>query len=307
MNSRTTNPARPHTTTDRGRTAESTPAHTPKPLLQPAELRLAAAYEWHHLRGLRSTWILLSVAAVLAVGNGVSLLLVADADTAPTPAAVADALQWAPTATQLPLLALLLISIGTGSVTADLTRGTAPTTWLTASSRHTAFVAKACVASLVLTTTAVATALITGASGAVTLAVGDMPQPAWGEALPALWRFVLVMACWPVIAASIAALVRNRTATVLVLVLWPLIIERAFGLLLSRLLGADDLPGLLPFAAARAAMSGSPDADDGTDAALTQTLLGSELGPWTGLAVHAVFTFAIGAAGAWHYCRRDAP
>ncbi|MFE9469264.1 hypothetical protein ACFYNW_37680 [Streptomyces virginiae] len=134
-----------------------------------------------------------------------------------------------------------------------------------------------------------------------------MPQPAWGEALPALWRFALVMACWAVIAASLASLVRNRTAAVLVLVLWPLIIERAIGLLLSRLLSADALPGLLPFAAARAAMSGTSDPGEGTDAALTQTLLGSGLGPWTGLAVHVVFTFAIGAAGAWHYCRRDAP
>ncbi|MFB7170630.1 hypothetical protein ACFCYM_07355 [Streptomyces sp. NPDC056254] len=141
----------------------------------------------------------------------------------------------------------------------------------------------------------------------MTLAVGDVPQPSWGEALPAIGRFVLVMACWPVVAASVAALVRNRTATVMVLVLWPLIIERVFGLLLSGLLGADGLPGFLPFAAARAAMSGTPDGGDDTDAALTQTLLGSGLGPWTGLAVYAVFTVAIGAAGAWHYGRRDAP
>ncbi|WP_406073163.1 hypothetical protein [Streptomyces virginiae] len=306
MNSPTTDPARPDTMTALSRITAGTPTVPRKTLSTTDKLRLAADYEWRHLRGLRSTWIVLSVAAVLAIGNGLSLLLVADANTAPTPAAVADNLQWAPTATQLPLLALLLIAIGTGSVSADLTRGTAPTTWLTAASRRTAFVAKVCVASLLVTATAVATALIAGVVGALALVLGGMPQPAWGESLPALLRFVLVMACWPVVAASVAALVRNRTASVLVLVLWPLIIERAAGVLVGRLLGADSLAGVLPFAAARAAMSGAPDTGDGADAALERTLLGSGLDPWTGVVVHAVFAIAIGCAGAWAYSRRDA-
>lgn len=293
------------------KTAEDpTPAATGADLAQPAPpsvaLRHALAYEWHHLRGLRSTWILLGVAAAVAVGNGVSLLLVADARTAPTPAAVADALQWSPAATQLPLLALMLIGIGTSSVSTDLARGVAPTTWLTAASRATAFVAKVCVAALCVTVTAVATVLIAAASGAVALSLGGMPQPAWGQALPALFRFLLVMACWPLVAASAAALLRHRTATVMVLVLWPLIGERMAGLVLSRLLGADALPELLPFAAARAAMSGAPDGGNGTDA-LETALLGTGLPPWTGLLIYALFTFTVGAAGAWSYCRRNAP
>ncbi|MFE9636111.1 hypothetical protein [Streptomyces sp. NPDC006463] len=97
---------------------------------------------------------------------------------------------------------------------------------------------------------------IAGAAGAVALAASGLPQPAWGQALPALLRFVLVLACWPAVAGSVAAIVRNRAGTVLVLVVWPLIAERLTGLLLGRLLGVDGLGGWLPFAAARAAMSG---------------------------------------------------
>ncbi|MEV4194973.1 hypothetical protein [Streptomyces toxytricini] len=238
MSTQKTEPRRGSTATAPGQP----PADTPRrPTQSTTGLRRAVAYEWHHLRGLRSTWILLSVAAVLAVGNGASLLWVAEAESAPSPGAVADALQWAPTATQLPMLALLLITLGTSSVSTDLARGAARTTWLTAPSRTTAFAAKLCVAALVVSASAVGTALIAGAAGASALALSGLPQPAWDQALPALLRFVLVMACWPVLAGSVAALVRNRAATVLALVLWPLIIERLSGLLLGRLLNIDGL------------------------------------------------------------------
>ncbi|MFE9631861.1 hypothetical protein [Streptomyces sp. NPDC006463] len=298
----------PETQTQTEMAAHAVPAR-PRPQTPSAAtaLRRAAAYEWHHLYGLRSTWILLSVVALLAIGNGVSLLLVADANAAPTPAAVADALQWSPAATQVPMLALLLIALGTGSVSTDLARGAARTTWLTAASRGTAFAAKLGVAAASAAAVAAASALLAGAAGAVALAASGLPQPAWGQALPALLRFVLVLACWPAVAGSVAAIVRNRAGTVLVLVVWPLIAERLTGLLLGRLLGVDGLGGWLPFAAARAAMSGAPDhAPDAGDAAFAQAMLGSDLGPGTGLLVYVLFTLVLAAAGAWAYRRRDA-
>ncbi|MBW5481973.1 hypothetical protein [Streptomyces bambusae] len=303
MSTQTTDPMQPGPGPFPAGTAADTPGgppHTPHPA---RALRRAAAYEWHHLRGLRATWVLLSVAAVLTVGNGVSLLLVADTDSAPTPATVADALQWAPAATQLPLLALLLIALGTSSVSTDLTRGAARTTWLTAASRTTAFVAKLCVAALLTSATAVVTVLIAGAAGASALAMSGTPQPAWEQTLPALLRFTLVMACWPVLAGSVAALLRNRVWTVLLLVLWPLIIERLTGLLLGRLLGISALHEVLPFAAARAAMADASDTS--TDASPAQGLLDNGLGPWTGLMVHVLFALAVAVAGAWAYRRRD--
>ncbi|MEU5810930.1 hypothetical protein [Streptomyces sp. NPDC047718] len=304
MSTQKTEPGRGSTETAPGQPPADIPC---QPAQSTTALRRAVAYEWHHLRGLRSTWILLSVAAALAIGNGASLLLVSEAESAPSPAAVADALQWSPTATQLPMLALLLITLGTSSVSTDLARGAARTTWLTAPSRTTAFAAKLCVAALLVSATAVGTALIAGATGASALALSGLPQPAWGQAVPALLRFVLVMACWPVLAGSVAALVRNRAATVLALVLWPLIIERLSGMLLGRLLNIDGLHEVLPFAAARAAMSGAPDtASHVTDAGFTQTLIGSGLDPWTGLIVHLLFAIAVAAAGAWAYCRREA-
>ncbi|MFF3084714.1 hypothetical protein ACFVRB_06610 [Streptomyces nojiriensis] len=284
-----------------GRPRPQTPSAT-------TALRRAAAYEWHHLRGLHSTWILLAVVAVLSVGNGASLLLVADESAAPSPSAVADALQWSPAATQVSMLALFLITLGTGSVSTDLTRGAARTTWLTAASRGTAFAAKLGVAAVSAAAVAAASALLAGACGALALAVSGAPQPAWGQALPALLRFVLVLACWPVVAGSVAALVRNRAGTVLVLVVWPLIAERLTGLLLGRLLGVDGLGGRLPFAAARAAMSGAPDGTpDDAGAAFAQAMLGSDLAPGTGLLVHVLFTLVLAAAGVWAYRRRDAP
>jgi len=204
------------------------------------------------------------------------------------------------------MLALLLIAIGTGPVSTDLARGAARTTWLTLASRTTAFGAKIGVGAALTAAVAAASALSAGAAGALSLALAGLPQPAWGQTLPALLRFVLVMACWPVVAGSVAALVRNRAGTVLVLVVWPLIAERLTGLLLGRLTGADGLGGWLPFAAARAAMAGSPDgAATAEDAAFARTMLGSDLTPWAGLTVYCLFTVALAVAGAWAYRRRD--
>ncbi|MGW6564220.1 hypothetical protein [Streptomyces sp. NPDC054975] len=284
----------------------SPPVSSPECPSAARALRRAAAYEWRHLRGLPSTWILLAAVAVLAVGNGVALLLSADPNVAPTPAAAADALQWSPAATQMPMLAFLLMAIATGPVSTDLARGAARTTWLTAASRTTAYAAKLGVGAVLAASVAAASVLLAGVAGALSLALAGMPQPAWGQALPALLRFVLVMACWPVVAGAVAALVRNRAGTVLILVAWPLAAERLAGLLVGRLLDVEGLGGWLPFAAARAAMAGAPDGSlTADDAEFAQAMLGSDLGPGAGLAVYGVFTLLLGLTGAWAYRRRD--
>ncbi|MGW2398927.1 hypothetical protein ACWCYY_20465 [Kitasatospora sp. NPDC001664] len=274
---------------------------TPPPAVsRGAALRRATAYEYRHLAGLRSTWVVLAVALVLGIGNGVDLGFT----DAPTPALAADALQWQPVAMQLPLLALLLIAFGTGPAGSDLARGAARTTWLVAASRGTAFAAKLAIGAAVCAATAAALALLAAAAAATTLALRGTAQPDWAACVPAVLRYLLVMACWPVLAASTAAIVRNRAATVLLLVGWPLLGERLVGALLGRLLDADGLGGWLPFAAARAAMAGT--SDDAPQDGFTQALLGSELSPAAGLSVFLAFTAATALAGAFAYQRRDA-
>lgn len=114
------------------------------------------------------------------------------------------------------------------------------------------------------------------------------------------------MTCWPVIAASVVAIVRSRVAAALLLILWPLLGERIAGILLGLVPGLDTFAGRLPFGAGRAAMAGGADALPDADRVLVEALVGSDLSAGTGAAVFSGFTIVVGALGAWSYVRRDA-
>ncbi|MFF4604019.1 hypothetical protein ACFY12_14990 [Streptomyces sp. NPDC001339] len=290
-----------------------TPTITREPVvpeMPPAGRALSRAlrFEYLKLRGLRSTWIVLAVLAGFSLLNGV---LLPTESTSPEGggrkflevARLVDTLEFNPTAMQLPMTAWLLVfTLGTGSVTSEFGYRLARTTWLTVGSRRDAYVAKLIVgATGALVATGLSLAL-SAATGAVSLAVVGVTPPDWAAALAPLLRYLLVMACLPVLAAGLAALVRGRVASALALSLWPLFVERIVGFALERIPGAGDVSSWLPFAAARAAMNGAGTADD-----FTMALIGSDLSPGVALSVFCTYTLVIAGCGWLVYQRREAP
>ncbi|MFD3701404.1 hypothetical protein ACFWUZ_35810 [Streptomyces sp. NPDC058646] len=276
------------------------------PVTRTTALRRAIRYEWRHLAALRSTWVLLGAVAALSLLAGLTAPVGLQAGKAPSTWSMVTAFQLDAISMQLPLSALLLLPLATGPVATEFSRGTARTTWLTLASRRTAFLAKITVGgALGALTTLVGTLLVT-LSATISLALTGKAQPAWTQTLSGVLGYTIFMTCWPVIAASVVALVRSRIAAALLLVLWPLLGERIAGLLLRLVPGLDALAGWLPFGAGRAAMAASADTLPEADRALVETFVGSNLSTGAGTAVFIGFTVVIAAAGAWSYIKKDA-
>ncbi|MFD9824194.1 hypothetical protein [Streptomyces violascens] len=297
----TTDPTDPGDPADpRGATAPGVPV-----AVGPAEaFRRACRYEWRHLSALRSTWILLGVVAVLSLLTGLTILLDADAQHPVGSVAVADAIAWSPLATQVPALCFFVLVLATGPVSTDLVKGVARTTWLAVNGRGTAYAAKCAVGWVTGSAVAAASALLGSLSCAVAVAVAGAPQPAWSEVLTPAVRFIGWMGCWAVLCMAVAVLLRNRTAAVLLLVLWPLLGERLAGMLLRYLPGLAGVSDWLPFAAGRAMLT-DVSAYAADDRPFAQALVGSHLATPVAAGVFCLCTAAVAAAGLWAYRRRD--
>ncbi|RCH64586.1 hypothetical protein DT019_32340 [Streptomyces sp. SDr-06] len=285
-------------------TTAATAPTAPAPVGPAEAFRRACRYEGRHLRALRSTWILLGVVALLSLLTGVTILLDADPRHTVSPVAVADAIAWTPLATQVPALCFFVLVLATGPVSTDLVRGVARTTWLAVNGRGTAYAAKCVVGCLTGSAVAAASALLGSLSCAVALAAAGAPQPEWSEVLAPAARFVGWMACWAVLCTAVAAMLRNRTVAVLLLVLWPLLGERLAGMLLRYLPGLSGVSDWLPFAAGRAMLT-DVSAYAADDRPFAQALVGSHLSTPVATAVFCLCTAAVAAAGLWAYRRRD--
>ncbi|MFJ7492155.1 hypothetical protein ACIQZB_13015 [Streptomyces sp. NPDC097727] len=264
----------------------------------------AVRFESRQLTSLRSTGVLASVVGLLSCANGLGIGF-DGGEAVPAADSVTDALQFSPVSMQVPLIALMIFVFGAGSVTVEFSRGAARTTWLAAGSRGIAFAAKLAVGAAVGAGLALGCTLLGVTVGAVTLGVRGVGQPDWGATVPTLLCYLVVMGCWPVIAVSTAALIRNRVGTALVLVLWPLLGERLAGIALGMMPGLGGIADWLPFGAARAAMLGAEPT--GEDGGFVQSLVGTDLTQGTGLLVFCVFAAVLACAGAYVYGRRDAP
>ncbi|WP_328299841.1 hypothetical protein OG389_20050 [Streptomyces sp. NBC_00435] len=282
----------------------------PVPVVPPAvarteAFRRACRYEWRHLAGLRSTWILLGVVGLLSLLTGVTFLFDLDETRPVGAAALSDAIAWTPLATQVPALCFFVLVLGTGPVSTDLVRGAARTTWLAVNGRGTAYAAKCLVGFAMGLATAATSALLGAASCSVVLAVGGAPQPDWaGVVLPAL-RFSLWMGCWALLCPALVSLIRSRIVPVLFLCTWPLLGERLVGGAVGWLPGLDGVGGWLPFAAGRAMLT-DVSAYPADDRPFARALVGSQLSTTSATAMFCLYTALVAAAGCWAYCRRDA-
>ncbi|MEU3603093.1 hypothetical protein ABZ714_30945 [Streptomyces sp. NPDC006798] len=275
------------------------------PVSRATALRRAVRFHWCHLAALRSTWILLAVVAAFGLLAGAATPLEVENGEAPTVWSVVTGIQLDAVSLQLPLAALLLLPLATGPVTTEFGRGAARTTWLTLADRRTAYQAKLLLGGAIGAVAALGGALLTGLAGMAALAVGGYDQPDWGRTVPGVLGYVLFMACWPVIATATAVLVRDRVATALLLVLWPLIGERLAGLLLRFVPGLGGITDWLPFAAGRAALAAGSHLQPEDGRAMTDALVGSGLSPAAGAAVLLAFTAVLAYAGLRAYRAGD--
>ncbi|MDX3538475.1 hypothetical protein PV721_29840 [Streptomyces sp. MB09-01] len=276
----------------------------PTPIAPASAFFRACLYEWRHLTALRSTWVLLGVVALLSLLTGLNVLLDAEGQNTANPLIAADSITWAPLSTQVPALCFFMLAIGTGPVSTDLVTGAARTTWLAVNGPRTAYTAKCTVGFSVACAVAATSVLLGALSYAAALALIGAPQPAWLSVLLPAVRFVAWMGCWALLCMAVISLLRSRILPILILVLWPLIVERLIGALLGRLPCLDGIGNWLPFAAGRAMLTDA-SAYSGEDRSFVKMLIGSHLSPSEATVVFFLYTTVIATAGLWAYCRRD--
>ena len=227
--------------------------------------------EWIKIRTLRS--LLAGLAAILVATPAFSALAAADADgTDPLFSAFFG----------VGLGQIAAVAFGTTAVSAEFRGGALRLTLAAVPDRRRWFAAKVTAIAL----PALAVGLLTGV---VTLLVGKAvlgaSGPSWAEGLRGAVGCGLHLTLMALFAAGLAAVLRSGVATLSVLIPFLLIVSFVIGGLSA---GVADL---LPDRAGQVALHSSWD---GT------------LGPWTGLAVTALWATAALSAGAWCVQRRDA-
>ncbi|GHI09384.1 ABC transporter [Streptomyces cellostaticus] len=229
--------------------------------------------EWIKIRTLRS--LVGSLAAILVATSAFSALAAADADADGT-----DPLFSAFFGVSFGQIAA--IAFGTTALSSEFRGGALRLTLAAVPDRRRWFAAKATAIALPV----LAVGLLTGV---VTLLVGKAvlgaSGPSWAEGLRGAVGCGLHLTLMALFAAGLAAVLRSGVATLSVLIPFLLIVSFVIGDLSGGV--ADFLP------------------DRAGQVALHSTWDGA-LGPWSGLAVTALWTAAALSAGAWSIHRRDA-
>ncbi|WP_430382306.1 ABC transporter permease [Streptomyces sp. P10-4] len=227
--------------------------------------------EWIKIRTLRS--LLGALAAILVATAAFSALAAADADGSDPLFSVFFGVSFGQIAA---------IAFGTTAVSSEFRGGALRLSLAAVPDRGRWFAAKATAIAL----PALAVGLLTGF---VTLLVGravlGTAAPGWTEGLRGAVGCALHLTLMALFAAGLAAVLRSGVATLSVLIPFLLIVSFVIGDLSGS--AADFLPD----------RAGQVALHSGWDGAL---------GPWSGLAVTALWTAAALLAGAWSVRRRDA-
>ncbi|MFG3015199.1 ABC transporter permease subunit [Streptomyces cinerochromogenes] len=227
--------------------------------------------EWIKIRSLRS--LLGALAAILVATAAFSALAAADADDSDPLFSVFFGVSFGQIAA---------IAFGTTAVASEFRDGALRLTLAAVPDRGRWFAAKVTAIALPV----LAVGLLTGF---VTLLVGraalGTSAPGWGEGVRGAVGCGLHLTLMALFAAGLAAVLRSGVATLSVLIPFLLIVSFVVGDLSG---GAADF---LPDRAGQVALHSSWD---------------GALGPWSGLAVTALWAAAALAAGGWSVRRRDA-
>ncbi|MFG2602049.1 ABC transporter permease [Streptomyces sp. NPDC048514] len=174
------------------------------------------------------------------------------------------------------------VAFGTAAVSSEFRGGALRLTLAAVPDRGRWFAAKLTAIAL----PALAVGLLTGL---LTLLVGEAALgtsgPAWAEGLRGVVGCGLHLTLMALFAAGLTAVLRSGVATLSVLIPFLLIASFVIGDV------SGGVADLLPDRAGQVALHSSPD---------------GSLGPWSGLAVTAVWTAAALLTGAWAVHRRDA-
>ncbi|MER6383782.1 ABC transporter permease [Streptomyces sp. NPDC001250] len=227
--------------------------------------------EWIKIRTLPS--LLGGLAGILLATTGFSALSAAGADGS-------DPLYSAFFGVSLGQIAA--IAFGTTAVAAEFRGGALRLTLSAVPDRRRWFAAKATAIALL----ALAVGFLTGlATLLVGKAVLGADGPTWGEGLRGAVGCGLQLTLMALFAAGLAAVLRSGVATLSVLIPFVLIVSFVVGDL------SGSVADYLPDRAGQVALHSSWD---------------GALGPWSGLAVTALWAAAALLAGAWRLDRRDA-
>ncbi|MFF2200689.1 ABC transporter permease subunit [Streptomyces sp. NPDC058145] len=227
--------------------------------------------EWIKIRTLRS--LVGGLAAILVATVAFSALSSADADDTDPLFSVFFGISFGQIAA---------IAFGTTAVSSEFRGGALRLTLAAVPDRRRWFAAKATAIALPVLATGLLTGLVTLLVGKAVLGASG---PTWTEGLRGAVGCGLHLTLMALFAAGLTAVLRSGVATLSVLIPFLLIVSFVIGDMSS---GVADL---LPDRAGQVALHST---HDGT------------LGPWTGLAVAALWAAAALSAGAWSVRRRDA-
>ncbi|MFI6356990.1 ABC transporter permease [Streptomyces sp. NPDC050743] len=227
--------------------------------------------EWIKIRALRS--LVGSLAAVLLTTTAFSALAAADADGSDPLYSVFFGVS---------LGQIAAIAFGTTAVSAEFRGGALRLTLSAVPDRRRWFAAKATAIALPVLAVGLVTGLVTLLVGKAVLGTFG---PAWSEGLRGAVGCALDLTLMALFAAGLAAVLRSGVATLTVLI--PLLLTVSFVI-------GDLSAGVADFLPDRAGQVALHSAWDGP------------LGPWSGLAVTALWSAAALLAGAWALDRRDA-
>ncbi|MGQ4418878.1 ABC transporter permease [Streptomyces sp. SAS_269] len=227
--------------------------------------------EWIKIRTLRS--LVGGLAAILVATVAFSALASADADDTDPLFSVFFGISFGQIAA---------IAFGTTAVSSEFRGGALRLTLAAVPDRRRWFAAKATAIALPVLATGLLTGLVTMLVGKSVLGASG---PTWTEGLRGAVGCGLHLTLMALFAAGLTAVLRSGVATLSVLIPFLLIVSFVIGDMSS---GVADL---LPDRAGQVALHSTHD---------------GILGPWTGLAVAALWAAAALSAGAWSVRRRDA-
>ncbi|HSE71744.1 MAG TPA: ABC transporter permease [Nocardioidaceae bacterium] len=267
----------------------------------------ALRYEWLRLRTIRSTWWLTGLA--IAFGAGIAFLVSwavsASFDSGVAPRGrelerVAPTIVGQFAGDGAPFfLPYFLAIIGVFTWGHEYRHGMIRATLTALSSRSHAWVAKYLVVGAWAVLVTVVTLLLSALAGWVWLADNGI-----GFANLDVARVIGKSAGYAVLfawtATALASLLRNQAAALVLVLLWPLVVENVITLILSVAPATRDLAAatrFLPFNAGAQILSTRD---------VTGPLFGEPLTPWAGVLVFGGFTAALMAASLVLFRKRDA-
>ena len=271
----------------------------------------ALRYEWMRIRTIRSTWWLTGITATLAIGISFLIALglsIAFQSQSPPPesemgilaqvvvshASVYGELGGAPF-----LLPYVLGMLGVFTWGHEYRHGMIRATLTALSSRTQPWVAKYLVTAAWVAATVLVSLTVSAGIGWLWLR-DDGVSFATYALLGTIFKCVTYTVMFTWVAMAVTSLVRNQTGAIVIMLVWPLVIENVVQVVFAivpPLREAGDLLRFLPFEAGKSMLSGLD---------VTGDFFGDPLTPWAGFLVFGIYAVVLMAASYLLFLKRDA-